>query len=369
MGAQSRERRGMNSPADSSKSPRKGTPALWSQSASAGLDSASRGIPFPGATSALGPSVSTHSQAAGRETEEQMLRFPLTRRQVLRWGVVGGAAALLPARGPWGCGGTVAVEQPAANFLTASEQRTVHAVTARIIPTDALPGAVEAGAAAYINRLLSQLPAEHEPGNVFAGGPFSNRNAFPDAVTGTASTKFPPDHFAQFIPLTRLQLMSWRVQLLGTAAVPGSDFNTAVLGPVVGLRNQYRTGLAEIQSKSTAMFGADFAALTTEQQDQILAAIDTNFLGLITGHTLEGMFSVPEYGGNTDLVGWNLIHYDGDSQPLGYSIFNESAMRYNERPDKPNSTADPDEDFSGVDAKTQQFLRILVRVVGGPHFP
>jgi len=289
----------------------------------------------------------------------------LTRRQVLRWGVVGGAAVLLPVRGPWGCGDSDTVQQPSASFLTADEQRTVRAVTARIVPTDTLPGAVEAGAPAYINRLLSVLPAEHDPGAVFAGGPFSDRNPFPDATTGTASTKFPPDHFAQFIPLTRLQLMSWRVQLLGTAAVPGSDFN----GPVIGLRDQYRTGLAEIHTKSTTMFGADFPDLSAEQQDAVLAAIDANFLGMITGHTLEGMFCVPEYGGNTNRVGWKLIGYDGDSQPLGYSIFNETMMRYSERPDKPTSTANPDEDFSGVDTTTAQFLRILVRVVGGPHFP
>ena len=38
-------------------------------------------------------------------------------------------------------------------------------------------------------------------------------------------------------------------------------------------------------------------------------------------------------------------------------------------PDKPTSTANPDEDFSGVDAATAAFLKILVRVGGGPHFP
>ena len=63
-----------------------------------------------------------------------------------------------------------------------------------------------------------------------------------------------------------------------------------------------------------------------------------------------------------------LIKYDGDSQPLGYAIFDEGQMRYNERLDKPTSTANPDEDFSGVDATTQRFLSKLVLVVGTPHF-
>jgi hypothetical protein len=309
-----------------------------------------------------------------------------TRRQVLRWGLAGGAAVVLPASTWLGCGDhdesaplptatpttvpPTATATPVSPFLSPDEMAVVHAVTGRVIPTDALlPGAVEAGAAEYINRLLSILPDEQSPGNVFGGGPFSGRTPFPDPSTGTASNQFPPDDFADFIPLTRLQLLSWRVQLLGTAAVPGSDFNTAVLGPVVGLRDQYKTGLADIQSKSQAMFSADFTTLSPTQQDTVLQAIDPNFFDLISEHTLEGMFCAPEYGGNSNGIGWTLIGYDGDSQPLGYSIFDATQMTYQERPDKPNSTADPDEDFSGVDATTQQFLNVLVRLAGSPHFP
>lgn len=293
----------------------------------------------------------------------------VTRRQVLRWGLAGSAAMALPVRGLFGCGGTIHLAQPAPSFLTADEQRALVAITGRIVPTDTLPGAVETDAAEYINRLLSLLPSEHEPGNVFAGGPFSNRNPFPDPTTGTPSTNFPPDDFEHFIPLTRLQLMSWRVQLLGSAAVPGADFNTAVRGPVIGWRERYRTGLAAVADTSAEMFGAEFAALTPQQQDDVLKAVDSDFVGLVTDHTLEGMFSAPEYGGNKDRSGWTLLQYDGDSQPLGYSIFDETTMSYRERPDKPNSTANPDEDFSGVDEATAEFLGLLVRVVGGPHFP
>jgi hypothetical protein len=31
----------------------------------------------------------------------------------------------------------------------------------------------------------------------------------------------------------------------------------------------------------------------------------------VLGHTLEGMFSDPHYGGNQDFVGWELIGYPG----------------------------------------------------------
>ncbi len=303
-----------------------------------------------------------------------------TRRQVLRWGLVGGAAAIIPGSVLFGCGEDDTTPTPVAtptaapmptpvpSFLSADELQTLRAVTARIIPTDDQPGALEAGAANYIDRMLAVAPDESSAGMVFAGGPFSGRTPFPDTSTGTPSTNFPPDEFAVFVPLTRLQLLSWRVRLLGSAAAPGSDFNHGVLPPVIGWRDQYRTGLASIQSHSQQMFSADFSTLTPQQQDQVLAAVDSTFRDLVTEHTLEGMFSAPEYGGNTDTIGWKLIGYDGDSQPLGYSIFNATTMTYEERADKPNSTANPSEDFSGVDTATQQVLSALVRTLQ-PHFP
>jgi len=310
----------------------------------------------------------------------------VTRRQVLRWGLAGGVAVTLPATSLLGCGDDDAFAPPAPtptaipptatptpipSFLTAEEQQAVRAIAARVVPTDDRPGAVEAGAPQYIDRLLSVVPDENEPAYVFAGGPFSNRNPFPDPTTGTPSTHVPPNNFAQFIPLTRLQLMSWRVQVLGSAAVPGADSSGGMLGSVVGWRAQYRAGIAAIEAMSTEMFSAAFAALTPSQQDAVLKATDQTFVGLITGHILEGMFCAPEYGGNINRVGWELIGYDGDSQPLGYSIFDETTMTYKERPDKPNSTQNPDEDFSGVDAITQQFLTLLVKVAspGTPYFP
>ena len=36
-------------------------------------------------------------------------------------------------------------------------------------------------------------------------------------------------------------------------------------------------------------------------------------------HAIEGMYSVPEYGGNHALVGWLDIGFPGDSQPTGYA--------------------------------------------------
>lgn len=286
----------------------------------------------------------------------------VSRRQVLRWGLVGGMLVAVPITLS-GCGDddpaypvVAPPPTPIPSFLTSAEHETLRALVGQIIPTDELPGATEAAADVYIDRMLSIVPDADEPGLVFAGGPFSDRNPFanPD---GTISTRHADNGFAHFLPLTRLQLLSWRVRVLGTAAVPGSDFN----GPVKGWREIYRSGLAQTAARSRDLFGAEFPTLSDAQQAEVVAGLDASFVSLLTEHTIEGTLGAPEYGGNRNRIGWQLIGYDGDSQPLGYSIFDTATMTYRERADKPNSTADPGDSFSGVDASTRELLLFVVR--------
>lgn len=284
-----------------------------------------------------------------------------TRRQVLRWGLVGGALVAVPLTLP-GCGDDDAGRNftpyptPIPSFFTAAELVLLRSLVGHLVPSDETPGAIDAAADVYIDRMLSIVPSEEDAAQVYAGGPFSGRAPFV-TTSGEASNNFPENNFDDFLPLTRLQLLSWRVRVLGSDAVPGSDFN----GPVVGWRQQYRNGLAAIQSKSQTQFRSNFEDLSDTQKAQILRVADSAFVGLLTEHVLEGMFCAPEYGGNRDGIGWRLIGYDGDSQPLGYSLFDETTMRYRERADKPCSTANPDEQFLGVDAGTRELLSFVVR--------
>jgi len=107
------------------------------------------------------------------------------------------------------------------------------------------------------------------------------------------------------------------------------------------------------------MFGARFAQLTPANQDTVFIALDhgafapdprrgnQTFIDMLIQHTLEGCFGAPEYGGNRRKrgrpQGWTMIGIEGDSQPLGYSIFSVTAGDYVERPDHPMSTPNPDE--------------------------
>ena len=320
---------------------------------------------------------------------------------------------------------------PPPGFLTDDELRVVEAFTARLVPTDSTAGAREAGVVDYIQGLLSAFPgadanadaltsaaditaviralggsdpAADVDGNgvvdaadvavtvqsifgsvlagppafagrpLFAGGPFSGREPFPDPQTGTASGSFPENSFSKALPLPRVKRLAWTVRLLGASAVPEvADNPMATSLPDVDLRQRYRTGIARVNELSGQQFGMPFDALDESQQDTVVTAVRQSakpFYDLITNHTLEGMLCVPEYGGNRDRVGWELTHFDGDSQPLGYTIFDETIHDYRERPDKPNSTLDPDDPCSGFSPTMTAFLRLaLVTLARATEFP
>jgi len=234
---------------------------------------------------------------------------------------------------------------------------------------------------------------------VFAGGPFSGRQPQPHfdtgslpcttchgypfenpqpaalAVAASASTvnNYPPDFFTQFLPLSRLQALSWKVRILGAAAVPEVAANPLATSSIeVDFRNRYRNGLAALEQMSQSTYGSGFAQLTPAQQSTLLQeSPDQTFVTLLTYHTVEGMLSVPEYGGNRNQQGWQLVGFDGDSQPLGYTIYDESIGGYRERQDKPNSAPNPGETCGSFSKPVSQFLNVITTapsVQPGRHF-
>lgn len=287
------------------------------------------------------------------EVAEGSVALLLSRRQFLK--AVGVILAAVAVPITWTRQAAAAAR---GRFLTRPELVTLEALCDRIIPPDRDPGARALGAATFIDRFLAAFDHRGVP-TIFAGGPFSNRNPFPDTKTGTPSHRRPKNSFKHFIPLTRVQELRWRAELFGSAAVRGADFNDATLGPLRGLRDIYRQGLKAVDDMARAMKGAAFARLSAQAQDTVLAAADAagierdrrrgaTFIDLVTEHTLEGCFALPEYGGNHATRGWVMIGLEGDDQPLGYSIFSTSADGYNERPDHPMSTPNPDELVNGV---------------------
>ena len=86
----------------------------------------------------------------------------------------------------------------------------------------------------------------------------------------------------------------------------------------------YRKGLQELAARTAEMFpgAAKFSALTSEQQIQLLTAIEkTEFFNQVRLHTIVGFFANPEYGGNYNEIGWKLIGFEDKfvfSPPFGY---------------------------------------------------
>ena len=185
-------------------------------------------------------------------------RGQLSRRQLLKGAGLVGAAAIASPIGtlvPSSLSQSEAQAQTASGrgqaleTLTAAEAETLEAITARLIPTDANgPGALEAEAARYIDRALG--------------------------------------------------------------------------GALASSHDAYRSGLAAIDSYARMSKGSPFAKLQPADQDAILRDMESNvasgfvpdsstFFNLVRGHTIQGTFCDPYYGGNADFVGWDLIGYPG----------------------------------------------------------
>lgn len=166
----------------------------------------------------------------------------------------------------------------------------VREATARLIPGPSddpaeagHAGAREANVVRYIDTLLGAFAAEGTP-LVYAGGPWSDRSGGDE------------NHMATFVPLSARQEAIWRAR-------------------IARLQEAYVDGIARYDEQA----GGDFTAIPPATQDLILSGDDSGFRDLLFTHAIEGMLSIPEYGGNEDLVGWREISWRGDTQPDGWS--------------------------------------------------
>jgi len=192
-------------------------------------------------------------------------------------------------------------------FLSEGRMRALRALCSHFIPSppdDADPGAREAGAAEYIDLLLGAFAQPVPP--IFAGGPFSHREGGG------------PNHFAEFQPLDALEERIWRTRIEGSQGRPEREWN----GPVKGWQVHYAEGLDALDASATRYFRRPFAELARWQREAVLAwlpGVPREFVELAFGHTLEGTYGAPEYGGNRARASWRWTRWPGDHQPHAYT--------------------------------------------------
>src|ERR1700729_3721353 len=169
-------------------------------------------------------------------------------------------------------------------WLSDHEYAPLRAACAQMLPSsEGTPGAEEAGVVDYIDGFLGAFT--FDPPRIWAGGPSSGRKG---GIAG----------FATFHRLAPLDELAWRMRLEGSQGKPEREFN----GPVIGLQERYREGLAAL--------GGGFPALDGKEQRRRLRA-DEAFCAMLYGHCCEVMYGAPEYGGNKGGVGWAYLGRDG----------------------------------------------------------
>jgi gluconate 2-dehydrogenase gamma chain len=180
----------------------------------------------------------------------------LSRRELLVAGSLYGGGLWLALHLP---AAAVRAEGPAAApaVLTAAERRTLEAITARILPSDDLPGAREANCAGFIEAVLSGPDAAAVP--LYRAG-LAGADAAARARGGAAFAELAPD--AADVVLAALE----------AGAAPGWP-----AGPVAS----------------------------------------PVFFETVRAHTLIGFLADPRWGGNRAFSGWRVVGYPGPRHHAG----------------------------------------------------
>ncbi len=278
---------------------------------------------------------------------------------MLRWA---GAASLSTLPLELACS-SHATPAPSPPYFTPAQAAMLNVLADAVIPPDDAPGGSALGVVSYIETLLTAF--DFNPPRIFAGGPYSGRQATPLA-TGWPSKSFPDNEFSTFLELDRFQTKAWMLRIFGSSGVPGGGPNDAVTAPIIGLREAVASALTQAQAAMPP--GVPVSALTQEQKATILGSIDSGTSATLIELVIEAAFTAPEYGGNPNEAGWTMVSFEGDAQPLGYSWFDTTSGTYSEDAAHPVSTANPGPDPMPMDATTEQTVATAISLLGGTVF-
>ncbi len=209
--------------------------------------------------------------------------------------------------------------------LSITEQSLLEKIVETIIPTDADPGAKEAGVIYFIDRALAGDYGQSA--NMFMDGP----HILP-RIPANSTT-----------PLLVSPSLSWVNATGGSTspiAYPGGNLSTDT-GPVQGItasprvgscinyqyplnfREFWRVGLVALQAYANSAYGGNFETLSSANQLLLLQDLWANkptsfsnihpsdFAYELTFMTWAGFLMDPIYGGNQNMVGWTFTGFNG----------------------------------------------------------
>jgi len=145
--------------------------------------------------------------------------------------------------------------------------------------------------------------------------------SIPMIISGSQQARAAQALDAQFSTLTAQEAAEFAAiaaRIIPTDVSPGATEAGAIyfIDYALGERNEIltpiREGLAELQAMAQSTYGAaTFHSLSEDQQDNLLTQVEDGlFFGTIRFLTIAGTFSLPEYGGNRDQVGWKMIGFE-----------------------------------------------------------
>jgi len=181
----------------------------------------------------------------------------ISRRDLLVGGVAYGSSLWLLLNLPRPLAARAAEESSRPLVLTESSWKTVEAITARIIPTDHEPGAVEAGCTNFIDKALAHEDAALKP--------------------------------------------VYKTGLAGIDAVS---------------RKRFEKPFAELsaEQQDEVLLAVESGKVDGWPAGDVSPA---KFFEAVRAHTIIGFLADPKYGGNRDWAGWRVVGYPGGGHHLG----------------------------------------------------
>jgi hypothetical protein len=137
---------------------------------------------------------------------------------------------------------------------------------------------------------------------------------WPDQVANAQAAQ-QMGHFTFFTRAQAMDIDAMAQQIYPSDSTPGAKeaqviyfIDLALVTFAQDKQEIYKKGLGELAAKTG---GKPLGAMPVEGQIALLTGIETTpFFRTVRDHTIMGMFSAPQHGGNFQKVGWKQIGFD-----------------------------------------------------------